>query len=317
MKFKSSARLGFVKEPPLTTDFLNSPDFSNKALNPQTGNIIAPPASVPPIKMRDLIRRGYLKALFGFSLPILLAEYFAPATGDDYQMEFWRKLNLAKQLRRNGRALPGTLYIEHLILATKILQIPPEHEGCIVECGTWEGCSTTSLSLIAAITGRDLEVFDSFSGLPEPAGNDGIALSPDRRDGEWSEGDYAGQLEMVKQNVETYGALPVCTFHEGYFEETMPEFDESVAFAFLDVDLLDSYRTAVKHLWPLLSEGSYLFIHEAKHRNISHFFFDQEWWSSELSTDPPGLVGAGTGLGYIPRANGWEGYLGYTVKGSG
>jgi O-methyltransferase len=33
---------------------------------------------------------------------------------------------------------------------------------------------------------------------------------------------------------------------------------------------------------------------------IASLFFDKEWWINNLNADPPGLIGAGNGLGLFP-----------------
>jgi hypothetical protein len=47
---------------------------------------------------------------------------------------------------------------------------------------------------------------------------------------------------------------------------------------------------------------------------IASAFFSENWWSSAADCAPPGLVGAGTGLGLLPAAGGYRSDLGYTVK---
>jgi O-methyltransferase len=46
----------------------------------------------------------------------------------------------------------------------------------VVECGTYAGGSTANLSLVCALVGRELEVFDSFEGLPDPEARDDVVL---------------------------------------------------------------------------------------------------------------------------------------------
>ena len=53
-------------------------------------------------------------------------------------------------------------------MAVKLLEIPPEVEGVVVECGCYLGGSTANLSLVCEIVGRELMVYDSFEGLPDP-----------------------------------------------------------------------------------------------------------------------------------------------------
>ena len=54
------------------------------------------------------------------------------------------------------------------------------------------------------------------------------------------EGDYSGSLEEVKGNIERYGQLEICEFHEGWFDDTMPLFSVPVTTVYIDVDLATS-----------------------------------------------------------------------------
>jgi O-methyltransferase len=250
------------------------------------------------------------------SLPIVLRSYFEGDTGERYGVGLWMKCVLAaKFVRNNIRITSGSNFVEHLVMATAILRIPPEAEGCIVECGSYKGASTASLSLVAALCGRDFEVFDSFEGLPEPRAADRA-----HRVTHWGElhtyeeGGWEGTLDEVKANVAKYGAIEVCSFNVGYFAATLPEFERRTAFVFADVDLRESLETCLQYLWPLLDDGHSFFTHEAPHVEIASLFFDQDWWRNRVDERPPGLIGAGTGLGLIPRPGGFGSALGYAVK---
>ena len=67
-------------------------------------------------------------------------------------------------------------------------------------------------------------------------------------------------------------------------------------FAFIDADLTESVKTCVKRLWPMLRSDCRMYVHEAHHREIAALFYDREFWS-EMGSEPPGLIGGGSGLG--------------------
>ncbi len=257
----------------------------------------------------------YKALLLLLSLPSTLAEYFRRSTGEQYGIGFGKKCALAlKMVRNNIRIESGSNFVEHLTMATAILKVPREIEGAMVECGSWKGASTANLSLVAALCGRRLEVFDSFEGLPEPSEVDKAHKLVHR--GElhtYEKGGWAGTLDEVRGSVTRYGAIEVCNFHRGYFESTLPGFEQPCVFVFADVDLRGSLEDCVRHLWPQLTDGASFFTHEATHMEIAGLFFERDWWR-ELGFQPPGLVGAGTGLGLIPRAGGFGSPLGYAIK---
>jgi len=207
-----------------------------------------------------------------------------------YRMGWWRRMALGLRMFRNTlRIRTGTSYKTHLVMALKLLETPPEVVGDVVECGTWKGGSAANLSLVCRIAGRRLKVFDSFQGLPE--GRPG-----DREAAGYAKGDYCGTLDEVRRNIGRHGAIEVCDFVPGWFEDTLPTFTSPVVLAFLDVDLEASLDTCVRHLWPRLVEGGHLFTDEAVGLDYTALFFSERWWQRYFGRTPPGLMGAGTGL---------------------
>jgi len=259
---------------------------------------------------------GYRLGLLALSLPIILGEFFHPETGSEYDVDTPTKLLVVARMARNNLAIPtGSSFVEHLVVATKGLTVPAEREGVFVECGAYKGGSTANLSIVADLCGRELVVFDSFEGMPEPEAADRQhLLLASKQVHTYETGAWGAPQSAVEANVDRYGELSACRFEAGRFEETMPAFDEPVVCAFLDVGLRSSAETAMGELWPLLTDGSYLFTHEAKHMEIATLFFEHEWWADRLDTTPPGLVGAGSGLGLHPSDNGFSSLLAYTIK---
>jgi O-methyltransferase len=250
--------------------------------------------------------------------PVILGEYLRNETGREYGIGLSTKIVLALKMLRNTRKIPTVSYFfEHIAMATRIMQIPRSTSGCIVECGCYAGGSTANLSLVCSLTGRQLEVFDSFQGLPNMSESDRTyrRLGPQHDQTiTYTTGEFQSSLKETKANVSRGGDVRVCNFNVGYFDKTLLNFSSDSAFAFLDVDLRSSLETCVEHLWPLLQEGSYLFIHEAQEVEVVSLFFDREWWQKRFGLDPPGLVGAGSGLGLVPRRGGFESHLAFTLK---
>jgi len=255
----------------------------------------------------------YQALLILLSLPLLLAEYFSGTVGREYGASFWKKLLIALRMVVNRFRVPtASNFIEHLVMATEILKVPKSVAGVAVECGCYKGGSTANLSLVCALAGRRLVVFDSFRGLPEPGPQDAGHIVLERHEiHRYAEGYWAGSLEEVKRNVARCGNLSVCEFRPGYFEEALPGFNERVVFAFVDADLRDSVKTCVQYLWPLLEDNCRIYTHEAQHQEVVQLFYDSALWNGQK---PPGLVGAGTGLGLLPSVGGFRSGIGYAVK---
>jgi hypothetical protein len=213
------------------------------------------------------------------------------------------------------RVEAASSYSEHLAIAAHVVGVHAQTEGCVIECGCYKGGSTVNLSLVAALVGRELHVFDSFEGLPAPpAGGGENVLHHERTTNTYERGMYAASLEEVRENVRRCGDLSVCHFHSGWFEDTLPGFSAPCVTAFVDVDLLVSLETCVQAIWPLLVDGGALFVHEARHHEIASLFFDDAWWQQKVGVHAPGLIGAGSGLGLDPLVGGWGSQLGYARK---
>jgi hypothetical protein len=237
-------------------------------------------------------RNGVREIYHSLSLPLavvflLSSRRFHPA----YELTWSKRFRLGWRLWRNTKRITtGTSYKAHLAMAAKLFEISPKVKGAVVECGCWKGGSTTNLSLICEIVGRDLIVYDSFEGLPPGEAGDKYAY-----DG--AEGFYRGALEVVQDNVRRFGAIDRCTFRKGWFSDTVPHHTEPVVLAFLDVDYQSSLHDCVVNLWPHLTEQGYVFIDEYTRIDYCALFFSESWWSRYLDRPPPGMMGVGTGVG--------------------
>jgi hypothetical protein len=217
--------------------------------------------------------------------------------------------------RNRAKIKTASHWLEHLLMATQILKVPRHVQGCVIECGTFQGGSAANLSLVCALCNRTLEIFDSFEGLPEPSSPDGSHILVHEREVQtYAKGAFLGSLHDVQKNITKFGQISACNFNVGYFEQTLPAFRKPCVLVFLDVDLIESLRTCLMYLWPLIHEGCYLFTHEAHHMEIGELFFDKVWWKASLHCGAPGLVGAGSGLGLLPSSGGFRSCLGYAVK---
>src|SRR5579872_6073945 len=102
--------------------------------------------------------------------PPLLAHFLRPTVGSIYGARAGVKLQLVRRMVRNNlRIVSASNFLEHLYMAERILAVPRDTPGVLVECGTYKGGSAANLSLVAALTGRRMHLFDSFRGLPAPA----------------------------------------------------------------------------------------------------------------------------------------------------
>ncbi len=237
------------------------------------------------------MQRFFMKAYHVLTVPVsivfILSSYrIHPA----YRMSWPRRLWLGLRMFRNKVMIQtGTSYKTHLAMAAKLLEMPPEMVGDVVECGTWKGGSAANLSLICEIVGRKLIIYDSFQGLP-------AAVPEDREGKHYNVGDYRGSYTEVRANIARWGAMECCEFVQGWFDETLPKDRRPVVLAFVDVDLEASLDTCVRNLWPRLESKGYIFIDEVVGVDYCALFFSERYWQQYFQRRPPGLIGAGMGL---------------------
>jgi hypothetical protein len=196
--------------------------------------------------------------------------------------------------RNYSKLRSGTSWRAHLVMAMKLLEIPPDVQGAVVECGCWKGGATVNLSLICRITGRKLKVYDSFEGLPPPAPGDTVAERAFQHG--FMPGILCGTLDEVTANVRRYGAIEVCSFHKGWFRDTLPHHEGDIVMAFWDVDFCESLHDCLLHLWPAVVDRGFVFLDEYRDVPYCSVFYSEKYWDKYFSCAPPGLVGIGTGV---------------------
>jgi O-methyltransferase len=269
-----------------------------------------------PDSPRSPLAELYRRTLTYSSMPLLVEEIRRSNHRRDHPLSHAALWSLAPRFMWNSRRVEAfSSYNEHLAIAAHIIGVPAQTDGCVIECGCYRGGSTVNLSLVAALVGRELHVFDSFEGLPTPpAGGAENIVHHERVTNTYERGMYAASLEEVRENVRRCGDLSVCHFHKGWFEDTLEGLATPCATAFVDVDLRASLETCVRAIWPVMADGGALFVHEARHHEIAALFFDEGWWEHNIGARAPGLIGAGTGLGLDPLIGGWGSQLGYARK---
>lgn len=180
---------------------------------------------------------------------------------------------------------------EMIAVMSSILRMPGHLPGVVVEAGCFKGASTAKFSLAAKYSGRQLIVFDSFCGIPPNDEDHGKNIFGDSVN--FPAGDYSGNLEEVKHNIDRYGQLDICTFHKGWFEDTMPSFSEPITTAYIDVDLASSTRTCLRYLYPRLVEGGELYSQDGHLPLVIDVFRDKTFWREEVGCEPPFVDGLG------------------------
>lgn len=210
-----------------------------------------------------------------------------------YGMTRWRLMRMGWRFFLNNLRTPSlSAYQAHLVMGMKLLELPPDVKGCVVECGCYKGAMSVNLSIVCKIVGRTLKVYDSFEGLPPPTKHDSawpadVAYMPEI---------LAGSLAEVAANIKAFGALEVCEFRKGFFKDTLPSHVEPIALIVADVDFHSSLYDVVTNLWPHLVDRGFFFLDEYVLTDYCALFFSERFWKTRFDCAPPGLIGLGAGV---------------------
>lgn len=141
-------------------------------------------------------------------------------------------------------------------------------EGDVVECGVGRMISFQILADLLRDEGSDRKLwgFDSFEGFPEPTAEDTSPRNPQA--GEWS---YLKPEDVAKFLFVSGFKKNWIQSHievvKGFFQDSLPKNTLSkIALLHLDVDLYDSYRTCLKHLFPKVVPGGVVLFDEYANR---------------------------------------------------
>lgn len=137
---------------------------------------------------------------------------------------------------------PDSLVNEGLIRAMCELaeSAPP---GIFVEVGVYKGGTAWHLAKIARATGRELHLFDTFSGMP-------CALPEDNhRIGDFADADVEDVMALI----------PDAFYHVGKFPDTLNEFLQNIALVHADCDQYESVRAVIDRLGPRMVPGGLMF----------------------------------------------------------
>lgn len=224
-----------------------------------------------------VLARRFLKVVagsFGYSIqrsapaPVVSAPAEFPPDFTIEEQEIWR---FVKQCTMTSKER-----VVSLIRAVQYLErnrVP----GAFVECGVWRGGSMMAVAktlLAARSTDRELFLFDTFAGMPEPTsvdvdafGRPAAALLEDLRKRpveERAENHVLAEssLEVVRGNLISTGYPPErLHFVQGRVEDTVPgRAPSNIALLRLDTDWYESTLHELVHLFPRLSSHGVLII---------------------------------------------------------
>lgn len=168
---------------------------------------------------------------------------------------FFAKLNPGRQGMKDQLCI-HTAPEEMLVIANHLFILRSYGiEGCVLECGCFKGYSSCCLSIACRRLGYPLVIADSFTGLPAVPHEVG-------EDRYYQVGDFAGARVEVEQNLRTFGDPLGVELVEGWFSDTLKEWDRPLALLWLDVDLWSSTMDVLNPCLPALDPRGAIFSHE-------------------------------------------------------
>ena len=183
-------------------------------------------------------------------------------------------------------------------------------KGSIVECGVFRGFGLMTWAKLSAILEptnltRRIYGFDSFAGFPPPHAKDKNALIPAKR-GQLSSNsfDELNTLIGLYDQDRYLGHIPKVKLVKGDARKTIPRFMKEhrhlvISLLFLDFDLYEPTRLAMRHFLPRMPRGSVLAFDE----------LDNPIWPGETEAL---LEEAGIGKFRIERVP-FDPYIGFAV----
>jgi len=173
----------------------------------------------------------------------------------------FRMVQLLFQVRNyTGLSVPRLTALYTLSREIDRLSVPGE----VVECGVRNGGSAAVMAFVSQKSplNRDVWLFDSFEGLPEPTMEDGNkALT------EYHQGKCLGSVAKVG---EIFQRLSVAESRvhivPGWFEETFPSVKiNDIALLHIDADWYESVKLCLKKFYPSVCPGGFIVLDDYGH----------------------------------------------------
>lgn len=188
-------------------------------------------------------------------------------------------MTLAQTMKANRFSMIPVARLEALAI---IAQPRAALDGALVECGAWNGGSAAILASAAYRPGRNVWLFDSWSGLPQPSYKDGEQARSkyESRDGKLCVGD-------IRQPAMAFAAADVLDnvlhLRRGWFEDTLDKAASEIggiAILHIDADWYASVKKCLQALYPLVVSGGLVILDDYGHwqgcrQAVDEYFADK------------------------------------------
>lgn len=127
-------------------------------------------------------------------------------------------------------------------------------KGNVAEIGVSQGEFAWKINLL--FPNRKLYLFDTFEGLSSEDRKKALEMG-------WGEKQYAlGEKGTpIEEVLQIMPHRETCILKKGYFPESF-DLEEELAFVSLDIDFYDSTKRGLEVIYPYLSKGGYIMVHD-------------------------------------------------------
>lgn len=143
----------------------------------------------------------------------------------------------------------------------------------LLEAGCFNGGSSAKFSVLCSMLGYRLSIYDSFEGVEE--------LPPEEKSESYDfSGEYAASEELVRENIMRYGEISVCSFHKGWFADTLARtrVPYPVRVAYIDCDVAKGTREALHGIVPALVHDGWIFSQDFHITPVVNLLLDEGTW---------------------------------------
>lgn len=150
------------------------------------------------------------------------------------------------------KAMPEDVWNNLSSSLKEISILASEIEGIFVECGVYRGSTAKILTENSELKKKEIYLFDSWEGTPEPSEYDNKNLY---HKGSWRMDIELAQDYIYKHSVDTKRIH----FKKGWFPEKFNDINGlKIALLHLDCSLYDSTKICLEYFWDQVSEGGYV-----------------------------------------------------------
>jgi hypothetical protein len=190
-------------------------------------------------------------------------------------------LSLTERLRLMARFLRVDWFITHTHSPSEITNVcrtlarrRAREDEVVLEAGCWQGGSSVKFSIICAMLGYKLQIYDSFEGVEKASGNAG---------GNYDfSGEYAASEVTLRRNLAQFGEPEVCRIHKGWFVNTLANAPVSypIRMAYIDCDLAKGTKEALAGIVPSLVADGQIFSQDFHIKPVEELLRNPATWAS-------------------------------------